>query len=227
MYVNTSNQVMNNFYPRLISENNQEKFGGQGWDKLKIATLCDEPVGLTCSVDAARKMEIIGEILFSKTFEEAADHVKYGRADAFLVPGAYPGLNKFIMDERLEVFHVCLHKIPALVYACSRDITKEDLALRLVKIYHHPAVSPLLQEIEIIGENFESVEATSNSEACKKLESDVDVSACITNEIFADYYGLKKIQVLREGIAMPWVLFGVSRGGVKNSLTDNFDLPKS
>ncbi|MDD2544797.1 MAG: hypothetical protein PHI55_00765 [Burkholderiaceae bacterium] len=99
---------------------------------------------------------MIGKIIFSQTFEEAATHVKHQNADAFLVPAAYPGLNKFVMDEELETFQTCIHRIPALIYACPKNITNEDLTSKPIKIYHHPAVNPLPQEVEVINKYFES-----------------------------------------------------------------------
>ena len=64
----------------------------------RLATLCDDPIGLTCSIDVARRWGGAKEVAPFASFEAASAAVKEGVADAFLVPGAYPHLNGFIMD---------------------------------------------------------------------------------------------------------------------------------
>ncbi|MCG6203700.1 hypothetical protein LPW26_03540 [Rhodopseudomonas sp. HC1] len=181
----------------------------------KVATLCDEPAGLTCSVDAARRARIANEVIFCESFEIAAEKVKQEDIDALLVPAAYPGLNRFIMDSSLQVFHSFVQKIPPLVYAMRADASGEAHRSAPTRLYHHVAVTPLIAEIEVIAPATRFVPVSSNSEACKKLlADDGDGAACITNEICSLHYGLHVVQVLRQGIAMPWILFRQSRGSV-------------
>lgn len=167
----------------------------------RLGTLCDDPIGLTCSMDAARRWGKARKILPFKSFEEAAETLKQGLLDAILVPGAYPKINTLIMDSNLKAGQVFIQKIPSLVLAskCCSDVTGFD------KVFHHSAVAPLLNEIAFSWRH--ALTATSNSEACRMHLASASSSVCITNSLCADYFELTVMQILRLGISMPWVCF--------------------
>lgn len=167
----------------------------------KLSTLCDDPAGLTCSFHVAKNKNIAKEILGYPSFEEAAISVKENISNAFLVPGAYPKINTFIMDPQLVVKEVFIEKIPALVFATyNEEDFKED---EDIVIYHHPAVTPLLSELNVNWTK--TIHASSNSQACRLLIENPKNSRCITNQICVQHYKLKTIKILRTGIQMPWL----------------------
>lgn len=167
----------------------------------RLATLCDDPVGLTCSMDVARRWGFAKEVTPYASFEAASFAVKEGLADAFLVPGAYPRLNAFIMDAELNAAKTFIMKIPALVLACLPD----QIDSKFHTIFHHPAVTPLLAEIDMPWDS--AIHASSNSEACRMLLARPTPSACVTNALCAAHFKLKTLKELRSGIAMPWICF--------------------
>jgi hypothetical protein len=171
----------------------------------RLATLCDDPIGLTCSIDVARRWGGAKEVAPFASFEAASAAVKEGVADAFLVPGAYPHLNGFIMDSELSAFQAFIMTIPPLVLATRR--AQEGRAFQT--LFHHPAVAPLLAEISIPWES--AVHAPSNSEACRMLLANPDSSACVTNALCADHFELRTLKELRNGISMPWICFEKKR----------------
>lgn len=153
-------------------------------------------------MDAARRWGKTREIFPFKSFEEAADALKQGCLDAILVPGAYPKINAFIMDSELRAVKVFIQKIPALVSACKGSVT----ATAFNNIFHHSAVTPLLEELDCSWEK--STVASSNSEACRMHLTSSNSSSCITNALCAAHFELSILQVLRGGISMPWICFG-------------------
>src|SRR5258707_1826655 len=79
-----------------------------------LGTLCDEPKCLTCSFDAAKRWHKAERIDPYPTYEEAAQAVKHVDIDAFIVAGAYPKINFFIMDSELMVSETFVLQIPPL-----------------------------------------------------------------------------------------------------------------
>ncbi|QHJ01222.1 hypothetical protein GT347_26470 [Xylophilus rhododendri] len=141
----------------------------------RLATICDDPLGLTCSMDVASRWGAARELLPHSSFELAALSVKEGNADAFLVAGAYPHLNAFIMDADLLVRDTFVMKIPALILACRANERSNEFGT----LFHHPAVTPLLSELAVGWK--EAVHAPSNSQACRELISAPGPALCITN----------------------------------------------
>jgi hypothetical protein len=166
----------------------------------RLATLCDDPVGLTCSMDAAKRWGKAQKIYPFDSFEKACKATKDGQVDAFLVPAAYPRLNTFIMDNRIQVKHVFVMKIPALVFAGLSGCTSS-----FEKIYHHPAVTPLLTELDVTWNA--ALTATSNSDACRLVIASGRNTACVTNALCAKHFNLQILKILRSGILMPWICF--------------------
>ena len=167
----------------------------------KLGTLGDDPIGLTCSMHVARQWAVAETIEPFETFEHACAAVKDRRIDAFLVPAAYPRLNAFIMDAELVAFDTFVMSIPALVLATSTGTTKTGVQL----LFHHPAVATLLPEMDRSYEK--AVEVSSNVEACRKHLELAHHSACITNALCVEYFNMSVVQILREGISMPWICF--------------------
>jgi hypothetical protein len=167
-----------------------------------LGTLCDEPNGLTCSFYVAQKWGQAERIVPYPTFEAAAEDVKRGSISAFLVPGAYPQLGSFIMDNKLVARETFIMQIPALVVAGIPNLPPEKVDV----LFHHPATAPLLSEVQI---NFQRNEfVPSNSKACECLPlQNAHSCIAITNELCLHYYRLNLYQVLRPSIQMPWICF--------------------
>jgi prephenate dehydratase len=167
-----------------------------------LGTLCDEPNGLTCSYYVAEKWGKAAKIFPFDSFEAAAESVKNGKISAFLVPGAYPQIRSFIMDSDLAASCTFIMQIPALVL-CGKT---KDIPAAVEILYHHPATTPLLEEVQICFQKSEFV--SSNSKACVTLLHQNELSSiAITNELCLNHYGLYLYQTLRTGIQMPWVCF--------------------
>jgi len=185
-----------------ISGGRENSDGRRGGRKIKrLATLCDDPIGLTCSMNAAQRWGGAEELISAASFEDAANAVINGRADAFLVAGAYPKLNAFIMDSKLIATDVFILKIPSLQMACQA----KDAGEIFENMYHHVAVSPLIEESRVRWQN--AINSPSNSEACRMMIADARPSACVTNALCSDHFQLKVLETLRVGIEMPWVCF--------------------
>lgn len=167
----------------------------------KLGTLCDDPIGLTCSMHIARQWGGAETIEPFDTFEYACAAVKDRRIDAFLVPAAYPRLNAFIMDAELVVFDTFVMSIPALVLATSIENTTRGVDF----LFHHPAVATLLSEIDLPYRK--AIEVSSNVDACRKHIEHVHNSACITNALCVEHFNMRVVQTLRDGISMPWICF--------------------
>ncbi|WP_339273512.1 hypothetical protein MKY59_20700 [Paenibacillus sp. FSL W8-0426] len=166
-----------------------------------LGTLGDDEGFLTCSMHIAKKMDNSDLIKPYPEFEAAADDLKSGEISCLLVPGAYPKLNSFIMDSDLVVSESFVEKIPALVLSGFQVVCPEQIDI----IYHHPATTYLLTELDIIYR--ENCTVSSNPEACRKVMLNTERSLALTNQLCADHYGLVTYKVLREGIQMPWVCF--------------------
>lgn len=167
----------------------------------KLGTLCDDPMGITCSMHIARQWGGAKTIEPFDTFEDACAAVKDKRIDAFLVPAAYPCLNAFIMDAELVVFDTFIMRIPALVLATSNENTTRGVDF----LFHHPAVAPLLSEMDL--PYTKAIEVSSNVDACRKHMALVHNSACITNALCVEHFNMRVVQTLRDGICMPWICF--------------------
>lgn len=167
----------------------------------RLGTLGDDAIGLTCSMDVARRWGGAQTIEPFSSFEKASHAVKQGHVDAFLVPGAYPRLNAFIMDSALTTSDTFVMEIPSLVLCIAANAVAKDVQY----IFHHPATTALLPEVDILWK--EAVHASSNVEACRCLLDSPENSACVTNSLCANHFNLKIIQTLRQGIFMPWICF--------------------
>jgi hypothetical protein len=164
-----------------------------------LGTLCDEPDGLTCSFDAARRCARAGTLKGYPTFEAAAEAVKCGAITSCLVPAAYPGLAALLMDPQLSVDDVFVSVLPPLVLV-GRD-RNEPRSVEVV--FHHPATVRLLDEIGIEYER--AVTVTSNTRACVQVLESSTSAAAITNLLSADHYGLRVYRMLRVGLRMPFI----------------------
>lgn len=166
-----------------------------------LGTLCDEPNCLTCSFDAARRWNKARHLYPYRTFELAAEAVRSGEIEAFLVPGAYPQISYFIMDSALTVSDTFVMQIPPLVLVGVDSVAPRESDV----LYHHPATTPLLSDIDIKYNTHEPV--TSNSRACAALLEKPEHSVAITNRLCADHFRLNVYKTLRAGIQMPWICF--------------------
>lgn len=168
-----------------------------------VGTLCDEPNGLTCSYDAARRWGRSKRIEGYNSFEEAAQGVKNGEVSAFFVPGAYPRIGDFIMDDDFAAIEAALLPIPSLVLVGKY----EHAPRRASAVVHHAATTPLLREILIPYET--TLLASSNVRACTMLLDAPVERLAITNSLCASFYQLHTYKVLRQGLIMPFICFAV------------------
>jgi len=163
-----------------------------------IATLGNN---LTCSYFAAERYCKKSFIEMFESFEEAAKAVKDEQIEALFVPGAYPNIRFFIMDDSLVVKETAIIQIPALVLAGPFEKKPENIE----KIFLHPAPERLLNEVET--QYSERIFVNSNPNACVEVLAHKENSIAITNDNCARFYGLNIYKVLRPGILMPFVIF--------------------
>ncbi|MGK5729550.1 hypothetical protein [Streptomyces sp. URMC 124] len=171
-----------------------------------VATLADDPAGLTCSVTVGTRWAATGKAsrLFGyPSFEAAADSVKDGRHDALLVAGAYPEIRTFFFDPELRAVEAFVGPLPDMVFAAPPEDASLD---RFDVVHYHPATRRLF-ESRVSGRAAESFHATSNSAACKAALAHGGRAAAITNATCAEHFGLEVIEVLSAGTPMSFVVF--------------------
>ncbi|MFF3216350.1 hypothetical protein ACFYYB_37755 [Streptomyces sp. NPDC002886] len=174
---------------------------------LSVATLADDPAGLTCSVTVGMRWAAThgraGRLLGYPSFELAAATVKEGRHDALLVAGAYPEIRSFFFDPQLRAVEAFIGTLPDMVLAAPED----HAALPRFDIVHYHPATRVLFEAGVENRTLDAVQATSNSAACRSALDDPRAAAAITNQTCADHYGLKTIEVLSAGTPMSFVVF--------------------
>lgn len=169
-----------------------------------IATLGDTSTSITCSQHVAKISYPENGRIGADTFEEAADMVKDGRAKLLLVPGAYPDIGQFLMDEDLRLLKAFEKPIPALVYGN----TVNDPAAAVETIYHHAAVKSLLTKLPVqAGTNFIAVK--SNEVAYEAMVRHGERAGCVSNKIVFEYYDRPSLMTLRTEREMSWNVFAL------------------
>lgn len=171
-------------------------------DTFKIGTLGKDAQDVTCSILAAKSLGDTVTIVAFKEFEMAADSLIDNNIDAMVVPGAYPKIGMFIMNERLVVKDVFTFIIPELVFASKFEICKNHYDI----LYNHPATNPLLSDIHHTKWNSQE-NVSSNTVACFNVMESEKCACAITNSACAEKYGLYIHQIIRKGINMPFVIF--------------------
>lgn len=167
-----------------------------------VGTLGKNSNDVTCSVLATKSLDGDFTISGFDEFELAAEALVAGNIEAMVVPGAYPHISKFIMNEQLAVLDVFTYIIPPLVFA-SKYL---DIKNKYNILYNHPATNPLINNIN--GTRWDMQEnVSSNTIACLKVLENDHISCAITNAACAEKYGLSIHQVIRAGIKMPFVIF--------------------
>ena len=173
-----------------------------------IGTLGRDSNDVTCSILAAKSLNGEFTIAGFSEFELAAEALMAENINAMIVPGAYPHISKFIMNEHFSVMDVFTYIIPPLVFASKYAIAKSKYDI----LYNHPATNPLLNDIYNAKWNrHENV--SSNTVACLKVLESPHISCAITNAVCAEKYNLSIHQVIRAGIKMPFVFFKKNNGG--------------
>jgi hypothetical protein len=171
------------------------------------ATLADDPAGLTCSVTVgmrwAEAQGRAGRLFGYPTFELAAESVKEGRHDALLVAGAYPEIRSFFFDPRLSAVEAFVSTLPDMILAAP----EEHASLHHFDTVHYHPATRVLFEAGPASRTDNAVQATSNSAACRDALENPGRAAAITNQICADHYGFKTIEVLSAGTPMSFVVF--------------------
>lgn len=172
-----------------------------------IGTLGNSPNDVTCSVLAAKSLGGAFTIAAFSEFELAAESLICGNIDAMIVPGAYPKISSFIMNEHLIVTNVFTYIIPSLVFASKFMECKKKYDI----LYNHPATNHLLNDISNTMWKAQK-NVSSNTVACLKVLEENGVSCAITNAACAKRYGLTIHQVVRDSINMPFVIFSKKEG---------------
>lgn len=170
-----------------------------------VATLADDPAGLTCSVSVGLQWAPgnAARVLGYPSYELAAETVKSGRHDALLVASAYQEIRLFFFDTELQAVEAFVRPLPDMVFAApSRSASLEHFEA----VHYHPATKKLL-ESHVSNRTNRAVTATSNSAACRDAISNPDTAAVITNQICADHYGLTTLEVLAAGKPMGFIVF--------------------
>lgn len=167
-----------------------------------IGTLGNNPNDVTCSVLAAKSLGDVFKIAAYDEFEHAAESLIGGNIDAMLVPGAYPNISKFIMNEQFTVMDVFTYVIPPLVFVSkqAKPTSQYDI------MYNHPATNALLGDI-CKAKWVKQENVSSNTVACLKVLESIQTCCAITNAACAEKYGLLIHQVIRAEINMPFVIF--------------------
>ncbi|GAB2892410.1 hypothetical protein [Streptomyces mayteni] len=168
-----------------------------------VATLADEPDGLTCSVAAG--VEYFSGLAENLTgypsFELAAASVRLRENDALLVPGAYPEVRGFFFDPELAAVDVFLTTLPDMVLVASDGGRAESYG----RLCHQPATLRLLDRID---KSFDEVlPASSNTTAVRDILQGHPDTLAVTNRIVADHHGLDVVQVLARGTSMAFIVF--------------------
>lgn len=167
-----------------------------------IGTLGKDTNDVTCSILAAKSLGSTFKLFAFNEFELAAQSLIENNIDAMIIPGAYPNISKFIMDDHFIVMDVFTYIIPSLVFASKDDVYKSKYDI----LYNHPATNPLLNDINnVIWDKQENV--SSNTVACLKVLESENTSCAITNAVCAQKYGLSVNKIIRKGINMPFVIF--------------------
>lgn len=167
-----------------------------------IGTLGNNPNDVTCSVLAAKSLGDVFNIATYNEFELAAESLITESIDAMLVPGAYPNISKFIMNEQIAVMDVFTYAIPPLVFASKQAVPNSQYDI----LYNHPATNPLLGDI-CKAKWTKQENVSSNTVACLKVLESKQTCCAITNAACAEKYGLLIHQVIRAEINMPFVIF--------------------
>lgn len=173
-----------------------------------IGTLGNSSDDVTCSVLAAKSLGEAFTIAAFGEFELAADFLLSNNIDAMLVPGAYPSISKFIMNEQLVVKDVFTYVIPPLVLASKymKLRSKYDI------LFNHSATNPLVKDI-CNTKWSKQQNVSSNTEACLEAVKSEYACCAITNAACAEKYGLLIHQVIRASINMPFVVFTRKKEG--------------
>jgi hypothetical protein len=172
-----------------------------------IATLGDSQRSITCSQTVAKESYPTFARVGARTFEEAASMVKDGHVELFLVPGAYPDIAKFLMDEDLVLEKAFKTKIPALVFGNVANKATAPLDI----IYHHPAVGSLLPKVPGYNAKIRFVASRSNEAAYESMMDCGERAGCVSNQIVFDYFNRPSLCTLRTERDMSWHVFARRR----------------
>lgn len=173
--------------------------------KKGIATLGASDPGITCSQITARHKFPNRPRFGTASFEDAVELVKNGTAKFCLIPGAYPEIGKFLMDETLALRKVFKTKIPALVYGNVVN----DLTASIETIFYHPAVTSLLHTIPNYDCGVRFVAASSNETAYESMMNYGERAGCVSNAAVFHHFGRPILLTLRIERDMSWHVFSL------------------
>ena len=171
-----------------------------------VGTLGNDVNDPTCSILAVKSLNEPFTIVPYQEFEQIVEPLLAEDVDAMVVPGAYPNISKFIMNELLVVSNVFTFVIPSLVFGSKESVAKIEYDV----LYNHPATNPLTNDIN--AKWGDQINVSSNSVACLNVLQSLHRECCaITNSACAEHYGIYVHKVLRAGINMPFVVFVKNR----------------
>ena len=168
-----------------------------------IATLGDTKTSITCSQHVAKARYPNSVRFGSDSFEDAANLIKQGEAMYLLVPGAYPHISRFLMDDDLLLHDTFKMKIPELVYGNVVN----DALVALETIYHHAAVTSLLPKVPGYNCGAQFVPVSSNEKAYEAMICHGERAGCVSNQLVFDHYGRPSLITLRTARDMAWLVF--------------------
>lgn len=172
-----------------------------------IATL--GPTGTSSEVAAAYAGELVtaawarpARIQLHESFEQSADAVRHGEADAVVVANAYASINEFYMDPELELVAAFIRSTPdyglAALPSCPLPVAP--------RITTHPApvrlISELLPMAFLVGETL----VVSSTSVAARMVAEGLADIALTNETSCREYGLRFISNTRP-IRMLWSVF--------------------
>ncbi|MCU7805720.1 MAG: hypothetical protein KZQ96_21255 [Candidatus Thiodiazotropha sp. (ex Lucinoma borealis)] len=167
----------------------------------KVGTLCDDPVGLTCSIYTLRRYGKAKEIVNFASFIALKKALLCGEITGGWVPGAFPGNAGFLLSGEFEIADLPIMQIPDIVLAGTTTVPPDPADV----VYRHPATADIFHKIDT---EYACVsDELSNSMAAKKLIDHGENAIAVTNSLCSDHYGLFVYQILTVGALMPFYLY--------------------
>lgn len=147
-----------------------------------------------------------GSIAMHETYSAAHESLldSGDLASCLLVANAFPEINVYYMDQRMQVMDVFRHLTPRYgVASKSGDGSREELEL-----VAHPATVPLVENLIPPGCQLAGMYFANSTAAAAKAVAEGKFNAAITTELAASNHGLKFIGPTLV-FEMVWTVFGL------------------
>lgn len=142
------------------------------------------------------------QVQLHRSFEDAAESVRRGNADIFLVAHAYSDISKFYMDPDFELQFVFIYETP--VYGLATLPGQKVTWSKKTVIATHPAPLPLLKHLAPSKEFVVKTVCSTSEAAIVVRQGEADIA--LTNAIAVSEYQLEFI-VIYGPIKMSWSVF--------------------